>query len=902
MKKRIILFISTFLAFVPLAGQSLSGIPFTGKIQGRRIMHCIEDPDGYLWIGTDKGLFRYNGSVNIPYYADGPESLTSDFIVSLCADTHRRIWVGTDNGICLIQNGKVVRQSEPGSEYAFCLFNLNDSTLLYSSQDALLQYDKNSGESKIVLQGDDYSMPRSIKQIDGRIWINVGFGNEGILTIYTSDFKIIRDIPIKDIGATSGMAAKGDTVFVGGSRGIRCFLPNGEAIPPPPELQAIKDREIVLCSDNPHLNSILFGVRNEGVWLYRPGRPLLKMNTEETTLPSSFYRVIPAREALVLSEWEKDLLFLYGTTGAIRIPDTGWGEVLTNFLPGETPDQGILVTTGNLYVFNSSTFDCQALPLSYHRPAGQTIRSSVRSSTGDIILMDRKGQLIRLSKAGEKWAVTSRQNTSFPDGWIWEDYEGHICTVHEDTLYWIGSDGQSGTSPLGMKVEGVPYKSPDGRLHLVGSRGIFQLDFGHRFNRLPIDVPYAGCLLQTAEGDLFIGSTMDGLYQYRPADHSLTHFGREEGLPERTVTNLAQDSEGNIWISTRHYVSRLDRSDNSITVKDFSGTFPLNYTKLCALSLQGQEGGEVILFGGDQSVSIVKTRSEQPSAASIPFSLDAVLVNNRIFEVPEEGPAVLDHRQNLLTFYYSGMDFRNSSQLNYSYFLEGFDDEWIPAGRNTIATYSNLPAGSYTFRAHVARQDGTISPAEIAFPFRIKPSPWMSWPAKLLYSLLGLALIGLLLRYYWLYQKAREKALLAEADRALAESEHLIPQPEPQNVPSEDPVEKKLTAKEKAFVEKMERMVEENLSDESFNATVLAEQTGMSYTRFYLRVKELLGMTPQEYLTERRLTRARELLGIGDYNVSEVCYQVGFSSLPGFSRSFKKRFGIPPSEVTKAKS
>lgn len=901
MKKHIFLLITNLLAFVSLAGQSLSGIPFTERIQGRRIMRCIEDLDGYLWIGTDKGLFRYNGSVYFPYYADNPESLTSDFIVSLCADTNQRIWVGTDNGICLIQNGKVVRQSEPGSDYAFSLFNLNDSTLLYSSQDALFRYDKKSGKSSIVLQGNNYSAPRYLKIVDGKLWIISGFNEESTLAIYTLDFRKTRDIPILRTGTVTGIASKGDTVFVGTSRGISCFLSDGKPIPVPGELQNLKDQEISFCSDNPHFNSILFGQRNEGIWLYRPGQALTKTNTEQT-LPSSFYRVIPARQALVLSEWEKDLTFLYGPSGTLRIPGIGWGEVLTNILPGDSPDQGLLVTTGGLYTLDVHSMECRPLPLSFSLHAGQGIRSSLRSATGDIVLMDRQGQLIRLTKAEDRWSVSSRQRTTFPDGWIWEDYEGHICTVHQNVMFWIGVDGQSGTSPLDMELEGTPYKSPDGRLYIIGSQGIFQLDFGHRFNRLPFEVPFASCMLQSADGDLFIGSATNGLYQYHPADKTLTHYGSEEGLPERTVSNLAQDSEGNIWISTRHFIAKLDKSDHRLTVKEFSGTFPLSYSKLCVLPLPESSEGEVIVFGGDQSVSVVKTKNGHTPPSSIPLSLDAFLVNNRLRDIPDSTQVVvLKHNENLLTFYYSGMDFLNSGQLNYSYFLDGFDNNWVSAGRNIRATYSNLPTGNYTFRVRVALQDGTTSCKEIAFPFRIKPSPWLSWPAIMLYTLLALALIGLLLRYYWLYQKTRERALLAEADRALAESEHLIRQPEPQGESLEKPAEKQLTSKEKDFIVKMNLLVEENLSEESFNATVLAERIGMSYTRFYLKVKELLEMTPQEYLTDRRLSHARELLESGDYNVSEVCYQVGFSSLPGFSRSFKKRFGIPPSEAVKTK-
>ena len=79
--------------------------------------------------------------------------------------------------------------------------------------------------------------------------------------------------------------------------------------------------------------------------------------------------------------------------------------------------------------------------------------------------------------------------------------------------------------------------------------------------------------------------------------------------------------------------------------------------------------------------------------------------------------------------------------------------------------------------------------------------------------------------------------------------------------------------------------------------TALSLEMGMSRTSVFSKIKALVGQSPQAFLTNYRLNRAMELLKTGEYNISEVGYKVGFGTLTGFSRSFKNKFGVPPSAI-----
>ncbi|MFC4675828.1 hybrid sensor histidine kinase/response regulator transcription factor [Dysgonomonas termitidis] len=104
---------------------------------------------------------------------------------------------------------------------------------------------------------------------------------------------------------------------------------------------------------------------------------------------------------------------------------------------------------------------------------------------------------------------------------------------------------------------------------------------------------------------------------------------------------------------------------------------------------------------------------------------------------------------------------------------------------------------------------------------------------------------------------------------------------------------------DKEFLEKTIRIVEEHLDDPSFSMNNLYLTMGMSRSTYYNKLKALTGEGPNTFTRNIRLSKARELLQIGQYNVFEVSIMTGFTDPKYFSTVFKERFGISPSKIIK---
>ncbi len=108
-----------------------------------------------------------------------------------------------------------------------------------------------------------------------------------------------------------------------------------------------------------------------------------------------------------------------------------------------------------------------------------------------------------------------------------------------------------------------------------------------------------------------------------------------------------------------------------------------------------------------------------------------------------------------------------------------------------------------------------------------------------------------------------------------------------------------LNQQDMLFMEKLQKMVADNMRDEEFSIDMLAGQMNMSRSSFYRKIKALTDMTPVDYLKMRRIEQAAVLLRQG-YRINEVAERVGFSSSSYFAKCFKARFGVLPKDfVTK---
>jgi AraC-like DNA-binding protein len=93
-------------------------------------------------------------------------------------------------------------------------------------------------------------------------------------------------------------------------------------------------------------------------------------------------------------------------------------------------------------------------------------------------------------------------------------------------------------------------------------------------------------------------------------------------------------------------------------------------------------------------------------------------------------------------------------------------------------------------------------------------------------------------------------------------------------------------------------VIEQYLDDTSFSVDILASEMAMSNTQLYRKLKSLTGFTPNELIRNTRLERAASLLRQRAGNVADIAYQVGFNNLSYFSKCFKEKFGVSPSEFT----
>ncbi len=109
----------------------------------------------------------------------------------------------------------------------------------------------------------------------------------------------------------------------------------------------------------------------------------------------------------------------------------------------------------------------------------------------------------------------------------------------------------------------------------------------------------------------------------------------------------------------------------------------------------------------------------------------------------------------------------------------------------------------------------------------------------------------------------------------------------------------RISKKENTFLQRINTILSTKLEDNTFTVEEFAKLMALSRSQLFRKTKSLTNMSPNQYILHFRLLAAKELLESQDIdlNISDVCYSVGFMSKSHFTRSFRKQFGMLPSQV-----
>ncbi len=255
------------------------------------------------------------------------------------------------------------------------------------------------------------------------------------------------------------------------------------------------------------------------------------------------------------------------------------------------------------------------------------------------------------------------------------------------------------------------------------------------------------------KGRLFV-ATLQGLCEYQPSSDSFRRIAVD--APSQDFKSILF-AKGSMWLSSGKGIVKYSGDKPVQKFCRFDGlTSDQFLANSCLLSSDGR-----IYFGTTQGFNAFRPQQVTLNRIAPPVAITSLSLFNKRMEVGSDKlPEALDkvdeislsHDENAVTFSFSALSYVSPEKNLYSYKLDGFDDEWTTT-HEPRAAYTNLPAGSYTFRVKATNNDGVWSEDEATLQIVVHPPFWWSLPAKFIYLLL----IGLLVWYEWKKLKLRHQ-------------------------------------------------------------------------------------------------------------------------------------------------
>ena len=318
----------------------------------------------------------------------------------------------------------------------------------------------------------------------------------------------------------------------------------------------------------------------------------------------------------------------------------------------------------------------------------------------------------------------------------------HMLETNENgkTFLWLGTRG-GGVYKLYFDLE-------KNGLELIHHFSFAEQEEGELSNN------FVNCLKLDHLNRLWVG-TDNGLNMLDPEVDTFVSYFERDGLRNSIIQSILQDANNNIWVSTQQGISSLYfKDDGPLEIKNFDAFDGLQDNFFNDDASAVTPSGHLV-FGGVNGLSVfkpdeIRNDTIPPQIAITDFRLfnESVPIgemkNGRTVlsrNILETDQICLTHRENVLSFSFTGLHFNEPKNLIYAHQLIGFDPDWVYTDASQrMAYYTNLPYDDFTFRVKAANGDGIWS-EPVSVKLTVLPPFWLTGWAYAIYALLVFALI-----------------------------------------------------------------------------------------------------------------------------------------------------------------
>lgn len=269
-------------------------------------------------------------------------------------------------------------------------------------------------------------------------------------------------------------------------------------------------------------------------------------------------------------------------------------------------------------------------------------------------------------------------------------------------------------------------------------------------------------------------ATNYGLIHFNPTSEQSKIFTTKDGLPNNFICGMLTEGDSCLWLSTNHGLSRFSKSNNSFV--NFFEEDGLSENEFNRKSYFKAKDGR-LFFGGlkglnafypDEFINRFRRQNESSQLSLSSFEYVDEKIDTTIQQYHFDFTPTIDihYHHRSFTFEYVLTDYRNPSEITYSYRMEGYEDTWSAPSKFNFTRYSSLPSGQYTFQVKAKDSHGLWHPNQLAVKVIVHPPWWATWWAYLGYAILLLgiafAIFSFLKKRWQLQNKLKQ-----EQDEAL---------------------------------------------------------------------------------------------------------------------------------------